>query len=51
MRLGLFMMPLHPPGRRPAETLAEVKASGCRYIYTHLPRLLGAGAAGFLKAR
>ena len=23
MRLGTFMMPLHPPGRRPAETLAE----------------------------
>ena len=31
-----------------AETLAEVLAGGCRYIYTHLPRLLGAGAAGFL---
>ena len=23
MKLGTFMMPLHPPGRRPAETLAE----------------------------
>ena len=23
MRLGTFMMPLHPPGRKPAETLAE----------------------------
>ena len=23
MRLGTFMMPLHPPGRRPAETYAE----------------------------
>jgi 2-keto-3-deoxy-L-rhamnonate aldolase RhmA len=34
-----------------AETLAQVVGSGCRYIYTHLPRLLGAGAAGFLKAR
>ncbi len=32
------------------ETLADVKATGCRYIYTHLPRVLGAGAQGFLKA-
>jgi 2-keto-3-deoxy-L-rhamnonate aldolase RhmA len=32
------------------ETLPEVLAKGCRYIYTHLPRLLGAGAAQFLKA-
>jgi 2-keto-3-deoxy-L-rhamnonate aldolase RhmA len=41
----------HTPGM-PAttETLASVKASGCRYIYTHLPRVLGAGAAGFLRA-
>src|SRR5476649_2251664 len=23
MKLGMFMMPLHPPGRHPAETLAE----------------------------
>jgi alkanesulfonate monooxygenase SsuD/methylene tetrahydromethanopterin reductase-like flavin-dependent oxidoreductase (luciferase family) len=23
MKLGMFMMPLHPPGRRPAETYAE----------------------------
>ncbi|HUK05006.1 MAG TPA: LLM class flavin-dependent oxidoreductase, partial [Burkholderiales bacterium] len=23
MKLSTFMMPLHPPGRRPAETLAE----------------------------
>lgn len=34
-----------------AETLAEVRAAGCLYIYTHLPRILGAGAAGFLKQR
>ena len=34
-----------------AETLGEVLAGGCRYIYTHLPRVLGAGAAGFLKGR
>ena len=33
------------------ETLPEVLASGCRYIYTHLPRVLGAGASGFLAAR
>jgi 4-hydroxy-2-oxoheptanedioate aldolase len=32
------------------ETLPEVLASGCRYIYTHLPRVLGAGARGFLTA-
>lgn len=30
------------------ETVAQVASSGCRYIYTHLPRLLGAGAAPFL---
>ena len=33
------------------ETLPEILASGCRYIYTHLPRVLGAGAQGFLAAR
>jgi 4-hydroxy-2-oxoheptanedioate aldolase len=32
-----------------AETLEEVLRKGCRYVYTHLPRLLGAGAAAFLK--
>jgi 4-hydroxy-2-oxoheptanedioate aldolase len=32
------------------ETLAGVVAGGCRYIYTHLPRLVGAGAGAFLKA-
>ena len=31
------------------DTLAEVQAKGCRYIYTHLPRLIGIGAAAFLK--
>jgi len=31
------------------DTLAEVQAKGCRYIYTHLPRLLGIGASAFLK--
>jgi 4-hydroxy-2-oxoheptanedioate aldolase len=34
-----------------AETLGEVLDSGCLYIYTHLPRLLGTGASAFLKAR
>jgi 4-hydroxy-2-oxoheptanedioate aldolase len=32
-----------------SEPLAEVLGSGCRYVYTHLPRLLGAGAAAFLR--
>ena len=31
------------------ENLAEVIAKGCRYIYTHLPRLIGAGSTDFLK--
>jgi 4-hydroxy-2-oxoheptanedioate aldolase len=31
-----------------AETLPDVLASGCRYIYNHLPRILGAGARDFL---
>jgi 4-hydroxy-2-oxoheptanedioate aldolase len=34
-----------------ADTLPELLESGCRYVYTHLPRLLGAGAAGFLRGR
>ena len=33
-----------------AETVAEVVAKGCRYVYTHLPRLIGTGAAAFLRA-
>ena len=32
------------------ETVAALVDQGVRYIYTHLPRLLGAGAAPFLKA-
>lgn len=32
------------------ESLADVKAKGCRYIYNHLPRILGAGAKAFLGA-
>ena len=32
-----------------AETVAEVEGKGCRYIYNHVPRILGAGAAAFLK--
>jgi 4-hydroxy-2-oxoheptanedioate aldolase len=31
-----------------AETVATATASGCRYIYNHLPRLLHAGATEFL---
>ena len=33
-----------------SSTVAEVAASGCKYIYTHLPKLLGAGAADYLRA-
>jgi 4-hydroxy-2-oxoheptanedioate aldolase len=33
------------------DTLAEVLTKGCRYIYTHAPRVIGAGAAAFMKAR
>jgi 2-keto-3-deoxy-L-rhamnonate aldolase RhmA len=32
------------------ENVGDVIAKGCRYIYTHLPRLIGAGAAPFLSA-
>jgi 2-keto-3-deoxy-L-rhamnonate aldolase RhmA len=32
------------------EALPEVLGKGCRYIYTHLPRVLGAGAAAYMKA-
>jgi 2-keto-3-deoxy-L-rhamnonate aldolase RhmA len=32
------------------ENVAELVGLGARYMYTHLPRLLGAGAAAFLKA-
>jgi len=34
-----------------ADNLAEILGKGCRYIYTHLPRLIGAGAADFLARR
>jgi len=33
-----------------AEALPEVAAKGCRYVYNHLPRILGAGAAAYLAA-
>jgi len=40
----------HAPGMpATSETLAEVLGNGCRYVYTHLPRLLGAGAGSFLR--
>jgi 2-keto-3-deoxy-L-rhamnonate aldolase RhmA len=32
------------------DNLADIIGKGCRYVYTHLPRLIGAGAAAFLKA-
>ncbi len=31
------------------DTVADVEKRGCRYIYTHLPRLIGSGAARFLR--
>ena len=31
------------------ETLADVVGNGCKYVYTHLPRLIGIGAGAFLK--
>lgn len=33
-----------------AEALPEVVGRGCRYIYNHLPRVLGSGAAHYLAA-
>ena len=33
-----------------ANAVTEVVATGCKYIYTHLPKLLGAGANEYLKA-
>ena len=33
-----------------ADNVASLVTAGVRYIYTHLPRLLGAGTAAFLKA-
>lgn len=32
------------------DTVGDVVAKGCRYIYNHVPRILGAGAAEFLGA-
>jgi len=32
------------------DNVASLVGSGVRYIYTHMPRLLGAGSAAFLKA-
>jgi 4-hydroxy-2-oxoheptanedioate aldolase len=32
------------------EAVAEVLGEGCLYIYTHVPKLIGAGAAGYLSA-
>jgi 4-hydroxy-2-oxoheptanedioate aldolase len=33
-----------------ADNVAALVSAGVRYIYTHLPRLLGSGASAFLKA-
>jgi len=33
-----------------ADSIGEVLAKGCRYVYTHVPRLIGAGASAFLGA-
>ncbi len=33
-----------------AETVADVVGKGCRYVYNHVPRILGAGAAQFLRS-
>jgi 2-keto-3-deoxy-L-rhamnonate aldolase RhmA len=33
-----------------ADTLQNVLNTGCRYIYNHVPKLLGAGATAFLKS-
>jgi 2-keto-3-deoxy-L-rhamnonate aldolase RhmA len=42
----------HIPGMpATAETLPDVIGKGCRYIYTHLPRLIGAGSTAFLQAQ
>jgi hypothetical protein len=32
------------------DAIPGLLGSGVRYVYTHLPRIVGAGAAGFLKA-
>jgi 4-hydroxy-2-oxoheptanedioate aldolase len=33
-----------------SDSLGEVVGNGCRYVYTHLPRLLRTGAAAFFSA-
>jgi 4-hydroxy-2-oxoheptanedioate aldolase len=39
------------PGMPAAEAnVGEVLQAGCKYIYTHLPKLIGAGAGAYLKA-
>jgi 4-hydroxy-2-oxoheptanedioate aldolase len=51
--IGNTLAAIRAAGKAPgmpatADTLANVIGSGCRYIYTHLPRILGAGAKEFL---
>ena len=33
-----------------SDNVAEIIGRGCRYIYNHVPRLIGAGASHFLAA-
>lgn len=54
--IGSTLARIREAGKTPGmpattETLPEVLAAGCRYIYTHLPRVLAAGAAPFLARR
>ena len=42
--------PGNPAAPATADNVASLVTAGVRYIYTHLPRLLGAGTAAFLKA-
>ena len=50
--LALIRAAGHVPGMpATSDTVADVLAGGCRYIYTHLPRVLGAGARPFLDQR
>jgi 4-hydroxy-2-oxoheptanedioate aldolase len=40
----------HAPGMPAAHgNVQDVVGAGCRYVYTHLPKLLGAGASDYLK--
>jgi len=54
--IGQALAAIVAAGRTPgmpatSDNLADVLGKGCRYVYTHLPRLLGAGAAAYLARR